>query len=122
MHAAVRFASDFYFGTDGQSLFVRVDPFEPGALLGTTIAVRTPAAASAVLQCEAGGSNGDLVTALDRVFEMSVPLDRLAATGEPVRFAIEIRNGDEATQRIPSDGFVDLARPEDDPSRYDWSV
>ena len=46
-------------------------------------------------------------------------LDTLA---EALRFAIEIRNGDGATQRIPPDGFVELARPEDDPSRYDWSV
>jgi alpha-amylase/alpha-mannosidase (GH57 family) len=121
-HAAIRFARELFFGTDGRSLFVRVDPFEPGGLLGTTIAVRTPAPTSAVLQSEAGGSAGDLITALDRVLEMSVPLDRLAAPEEPVRFAIEIRDGGGRTQRIPSDGFVELARPEDDPSRYDWSV
>jgi hypothetical protein len=122
MHAVIRFARDFFFGTDGRSLFVRVDPFEPGALGGTTIALRTPDASSAVLQAAAGASAGDLITALDRVLEMSIPLDRLAVAGAPVRFAIEIRNGDGATQRIPSDGFVELARPEDDPSRYDWSV
>jgi hypothetical protein len=120
MHAAVRFARDFFFGTDGRSLFVRVDPFEPGALFGTTIALKTPA--SAALQFAAGGATGELISALDRVLELSIPLDRLAAPGAAVRFAIEIRNDDGATQRIPSDGFVELARPEDDPSRYDWSV
>jgi hypothetical protein len=122
MHAAVRFARELFFGTDGRSLFVRVDPFEPGGLFGTTIAVRTPVASSAVFQSVAGGSAGDLVTVLDRVLEMSIPLDRLAATGAPVRFAIEIRNGEGSTQRIPADGFVELARPEHDPSRFDWSV
>jgi hypothetical protein len=122
MHAAVRFARELYFGTDGESLFVRVDPFEPGGLDGTTIAVRTPADSSALFETAAGGSAGALVTVLDRVLEISVPLDRVADAGALVRFAIEIRSADGSTQRIPTDGFVELARPEDDPSRYDWSV
>ena len=122
MHAAVRFALELFYGTDGESLFVRLDPFEPGALDGTTIVVRTPAAASTALQSEAGGSAGDLITALDRVLELSIPFDRLAEAGAPARFAIEIRNADGATQRIPGDGFIELARPDDDPSRYDWFV
>ncbi len=120
--ASVRFARELFYGTDGRSLFVRVDPFEPGALAGTTIDVRTPDASVAVLQAPSGGASGDLVTALDRVLEMSAPLDRLASPGACVRFAIEIRNGDGGTQRIPSDGFVELLPPEDDPARYDWSV
>jgi hypothetical protein len=63
-----------------------------------------------------------LITAHDRVLELSIPFDRLAEAGAPARFAIEIRNADGATQRIPGDGFIELARPEDDPSRYDWFV
>jgi alpha-amylase/alpha-mannosidase (GH57 family) len=122
MHAAVRFARDVYFGTDGRSLFVRVDPFEPGVLAGTTITVRTPEAEAWVPEVAAGGAVGDLVTALDRVLELSVPFDRLAGAGAPLRFAIEIRDGDGAVQRVPSDGFVELTRLEDDPFRYDWSV
>jgi hypothetical protein len=122
MHAAVRFARELFFGTDGTALFVRLDPFEPGALDGTTIVLRTPAADAAALQSKAGESSGDLITALDRVVELSVPFDRLAEAGAPARFAIEIRNADGATQRIPGDGFVELARPDDDPSRYDWFV
>ncbi len=122
MHAAVRFARELFFGTDGRSLFVRVDPQGPQALDGTTVAVKIPGAPDGALTAPAGGSLGDLVSALDRVLELSVPLDRLAAPGNPVRFAIEIRSGGGATQRIPADGFVDLHRPEDDPARYDWSV
>jgi hypothetical protein len=122
MHAAVRFARDVYFGTDGRLLFVRVDPIEPRALHGTTLVVRTPGEPAHAVAATAGSSEGDLVTALDRVLELSVPLDRLSSPGTPIRFAIEIRNEDGATQRIPTDGFVDVNRPEDDPSRYDWSV
>jgi alpha-amylase/alpha-mannosidase (GH57 family) len=122
MHAAVRFARELFFGSDGRSLFLRIDPFEPGGLDGTTLAVRTPAGASAIFETEAGGRAGELITVLDRVLEMSVPLDKLADRREPVRFAIEIRNAEGSTQRIPSDGFVELARPEDDPSRFDWFV
>jgi alpha-amylase/alpha-mannosidase (GH57 family) len=120
MQAAVGFTRGFLFGADGRTLFVRVDPCEPGSLDGATIAVRTPAAID--VQIAAGSSNGEVVSALDRVLELSIPLDRLAAPGATLRFAIEIRRGDGAAQRIPSDGFVELSPPEDDPSRYDWSV
>jgi alpha-amylase/alpha-mannosidase (GH57 family) len=121
-HAAVRFAREFFFGTDGTSLFLRVDPFEPGSLDGTTIAVRTPDASRGLSELGAGRSSGEARTALDRVLELSLPLSFLASPEDAVRFAIEIRNDDGATQRVPSDGFVELARPNDDPSRYDWSV
>ena len=122
MHAAVRFSREVLFGSDGQFLFVRVDPVEPGALIGATVGVRTPVLAVPVIEAAAGHSTGDFVTALDRVLELSIPLARLAESGAPVRFAIELRNGDGALQRIPADGFVELARPEDDASRFDWSV
>jgi hypothetical protein len=122
MHAAVRFARGLYFGSDGRLLFVRVDPIEPGSLDGATVALRTPSLAPAVIEAKAGDSAGDFVTALDRVLELSIPLARLAEGGAPVRFAIELRAGDGAAQRIPADGFVELARPEDDVSRFDWSV
>jgi alpha-amylase/alpha-mannosidase (GH57 family) len=122
MHAAVRFARELFFGTDGTAIFVRIDPFDPGALDGTTVAVRTPASDVAAFQTVAGGAAGELVSALDRVLEMSVPYDLVAESGASARFAIEIRNRDGATQRIPSDGFVELARPENDPSRFDWFV
>jgi len=122
MHAAVRFAREMFFGTDGSAIFVRLDPFEPGSLDGTTLVVRRPAQEPVALQCPAGASAGDLITALDRVCELSIPFARLAEPGMAARFAIEIRDGDGATQRIPSDGFVELARPEEDPSRFDWFV
>jgi len=122
MHAAVRFASDMYFGTDGSTIFVRLDPFEPGALDGTSVVVRTPSSDAPALEAVAGGAAGDLVTALERVLELSAPFELLAERGAPARFAIEIRDANGATQRIPSDGFVEVARPEDDPSRYDWVV
>lgn len=122
MHAAVRFSREVLFGSDGRLLFVRVDPVEPGALAGATVAVRTPVPAVPVIEAAAGLSTGDFITALGRVLELSIPLERLAAAGAPVRFAIELRNGDGAAQRIPADGFVELARPEDDASRFDWSV
>jgi len=122
MQSAVRFAREAYFGTDGRSLFVRIDPFGPGTLDGTVVAIRTPAASDPVRQAAAGSSDGDLVTAYAAVLELSVPLDRLDAGAAGVRFALELRNAQGATQRIPADGFVELLRPEHDPSRYDWSV
>ena len=54
----------------------------------------------------AGSSNGEVVSALDRVLELSRPArSRRPHLAPPLRFAIEIRRGDGAAQRIPSDGF-----------------
>jgi alpha-amylase/alpha-mannosidase (GH57 family) len=122
MHAAVRLARDLFFGSDGRSLFVRVDPFEAGALDGTRVVVRTPSRPAETLSVPAGGSHGDVASALDRVLEIEVPLASLAEAGSPVRFAVEIRTPSGATQRIPADGFIELAAPEEDPFRYDWSA
>jgi alpha-amylase/alpha-mannosidase (GH57 family) len=122
MHASVRLARDLFFGSDGRSLFVRVDPFEPGALDGTRIVVRTPSRPAEALSAPAGASHGEVASALDRVLEIEVPLTSLAEAGTPVRFAVEIRTGAGATQRIPADGFIELPAPEADPSRYDWSA
>lgn len=112
MHAAVRFARDLYYGTDGASLFVRLDPFEPGSLSQVTVKVRLPEGAAVEAHA----------VAVDRVLELSVPLDRVASSGQAVRFAVEIRDPDGAMQRVPVDGFVEIPGPEDDPARYDWTV
>ena len=122
MHAALPFGRDLFFGTDGRLLFVRVDPVEPDSLAGTTIAVRTPDGTRSPREAASGGTDGDLITALDRVLELSIPLEAIAGAAASLRFAIEVRGDNGAVQRIPTDGFVELARPEDDPSRYDWSV
>jgi alpha-amylase/alpha-mannosidase (GH57 family) len=111
MHAAVRYAHEMLFGSDGSRLFVRLDPAAPGSLAGLSVAVRTPAG-------PAGGST----QTLDRVLEIAVPLQALGPPGERVRFAVELRAADGASQRIPADGFIDLPPPEADPSRFDWSV
>jgi alpha-amylase/alpha-mannosidase (GH57 family) len=122
MQSAARLARELFFGSDGRSLFVRVDPFEPGAFDGARIVVRTPARAGDDLSAPAGGSHGDVRTALDRVLELGVPITALAEPGGVVRFAVEIRAAAGASQRIPADGFIDLPAPEADPSRFDWSA
>jgi alpha-amylase/alpha-mannosidase (GH57 family) len=122
MHAVAKMARELFFGTDGTSLFVRIDPFEPGALDGTRIVVRTPDAAGDEMSVTAGGSREGLATALDRVLEIRIGLAAFGASGPPVRFAIEIRAQTGATQRIPSDGFIELPPLDDETSRYDWSA
>jgi len=123
MQSVVRMARELFFGTDGESLFLRLDPFEPGALLGSRIVLRTPSRSDDGLWAPAGGSNGDVATALDRVLELRVPLASLAEPGVPVRFAVEIRAAATgAVQRLPADGFVALPPPGDESSRYDWSA
>jgi len=119
MHASVRLARDMFYGTDGASLFVRVDPIEPGALDGARVTLRTDESSAPAASVVAGSSEGRMVSALDRVLELSMPLP---ASRSRVRFAIELATPAGATQRLPVDGFAELMRPEDDPSRWDWSA
>ena len=74
MHSAARLARDLFFGTDGRSLFVRVDPFEAGALDGTRVVVRTPFRPGDALTAVSGATEGDVATALDRILEIRAPL------------------------------------------------
>jgi alpha-amylase/alpha-mannosidase (GH57 family) len=122
MQAVVRMAREMRYGTDGRSLFVRLDPIEAGALDDTFVTVRTPARGEDDIAAPSGGSRGELATALDRVLEVRVPLSLLATRGGPARFAVELRSATGATQRIPSDGFVDVPAQDDDPARFDWSA
>ena len=122
MHAAIRLARELYFGTDGRSLYVRVDPFEPGTLDGTEVVLRTPAQTAQPIAAPAGGSSPTMTTALDRILEIEVPLAALGEAGVPLRFAVEIRGAGGASQRLPADGFVELLAGDADPSRFDWSV
>jgi alpha-amylase/alpha-mannosidase (GH57 family) len=122
MTAALRFGRDLFFGTDGRSLFVRIDPVAPDAMNGVTVSLRAPGGAGPAGEAVAGQSKDGLVTALGTVLELSFPLERLARRPEPVRFAVELTDATGASQRIPADGFVDLPRPDEDPSRFDWFV
>ena len=100
------------FGTDGRSLFVRIDPFEPGALDGATIVVRQAPDASGrgLSQPGPGLARGPSSRRSTASSSCAVPLDGAwRPQGAPVRFAIELRTRTGATQRIPADGFVELA-------------
>jgi alpha-amylase/alpha-mannosidase (GH57 family) len=113
MHAGARLVRQVLFGTDGASLYLRVDPFEPGALDGASVRIeiagRTPVEA---------GELGE--TARDRVVEIAIPLAGIGALEAPIRFAVSAERPEGAHQRIPSDGFAELAAG--DPSRFDWSA
>jgi alpha-amylase/alpha-mannosidase (GH57 family) len=113
MHQASRLVRQVLYGSDGSSLYLRVDPFEPGALDGAV--VRVEIAERGTKEAEAWGK-----TVRDRVVEVGIPLDAIRPAEGPVRFAVSVERPGGAHQRVPADGFVEL--PPDDPSRFDWSA
>ena len=122
MQSSARLVRRVLYGTDRASLFLRVDPFEPGSLSGSTMTLHVADAPEKSLTVPAGGSVGDLRTVLDHVLEAVVPLDRLARRGATIRFAVELSRTDGPRQRIPGDGFAELPAASEDPARFDWSV
>ena len=114
MQAAARLVRQVLFGGDGERLYLRVDPFEPGALDGT--AVRLEVAERDAIEVAAAGR-----VVLDRVLEIEVPLAGLLPERGPLRFAVVVEKAAGAHQRVPADGFAEL-RPDDDPGRFDWSA
>jgi len=113
MHQASRLVRQVLFGSDGEHLYLRVDPFEPGALDGAT--VRVEIADLPPSEVEAWGE-----TARDRVIEVAIPLAAVRPAEGPLRFAVSAERPGGAHQRVPADGFAEL--PPDDPSRFDWSA
>ena len=113
MHQASRLVRQVLYGSDGDSLYLRVDPFEPGALDGA--AVRVEIGERATMAAEVWGK-----TVRDRVVEIAIPLASVRPPEGPVRFAVSVERPGGAHQRVPADGFAELS-PED-PSRFDWSA
>ena len=122
MQSSARLVRQLLFGSDGATLFLRVDPFERGALDGTTLTVRVAEKPELTLSARSGEDAGALRTRLDRILEAAIPLDRLGGLSEAVRFAVEIEREDGAHQRVPADGFAELPPPDADPARFDWAV
>jgi alpha-amylase/alpha-mannosidase (GH57 family) len=113
MHQASRLVRQVLYGSDGTSLYLRVDPFEQGALDGAV--VRVEIAERGTKEAEAWGK-----TVRGRVVEVGIPLDAIRPSEGPVRFAVSAERSGGAHQRVPANGFVEL--PPDDPSRFDWSA
>jgi alpha-amylase/alpha-mannosidase (GH57 family) len=114
MQAAARLVRQVLYGGDGQHLFLRIDPFEPGAL--DRASVRLEIAEREPLEAGAAGRS-----VLDRILEIEVPLAGLLPDRGPLRFAVVVEGATGAHQRIPADGFAELS-PGDDPGRFDWSA
>ena len=79
MHAAVRFARDLYFGTDGTSAVRAARSVRAGLARRKTV---TRARRHRLGLQPAGRTELGADRALDRVLELSAPLDRLALPGE----------------------------------------
>jgi hypothetical protein len=129
MQASARLVRQLRFGSDGERLFLLLDPHEPPAsatLAGATLIVHVPGESGRTLKVLLPPSGvadaGPLKVAVDRVVEVEVPLGALAGAGERVSFQVEIVTQSGVVQRIPSDGSLFLPAAEEDAARFDWHV
>ena len=68
--------------------------------------------------------NGDTVqVATDTVLELAVPFARIdRAAGDPIRFYVELFQGDSSLDRAPREGVLELTTPSHDFERILWQV
>jgi alpha-amylase/alpha-mannosidase (GH57 family) len=132
-----------WFGFDAQRLLIRVDTEGGPAreLLAEAdrlrigfvdpvereIVVMEPAAPRPIAYLNHAGSptaNGTTVqVATDAIFELAVPFARLDIDpGDPIRFYVELYQGDSSIDRAPREGIFELAAPSPDFERIMWQV
>ena len=89
--------------------------------------VMEPAAPRPIAYLNHAGSpraNGTTVqVATDGIFELAVPFARLDLDpGDPIRFYVELYQGDSSLDRAPREGIFELAAPSPDFERIMWQV
>ena len=129
MQSSGRMVRDLLYGSDGSRLYVRMDPYDPPAkssLGGAILVLRLPGHADRTLRVPLPAAGfaraGDVDVAVDRVVEASFPLSAVQVGEGGGHFQVEIETMGGATQRIPAEGSLFLPSPEEDSSRFDWSV
>lgn len=129
MQAASPLLRAVRYGTDGRSLFLRLDPVRPPAaanLAGSVLTIRLPDRPERTLRLavprEGERCEGPVRIVVDQVIEVEVPLEALGPDGETTRFQVELEVPGGATQRLPVEGTLAVAFGSEDPSRYDWFV
>jgi alpha-amylase/alpha-mannosidase (GH57 family) len=126
MESASRLVSLLLFGSDGERLYLRLDPVEAPAsasLVGAILVVRLFGGEERTLRVPLRGAGrtvaGPLEVVVGRIVEAALPLS--AADGPEARFQVEIDSGAGRSQRLPTEGSLAVAWGED-PALYDWSV
>lgn len=132
-----------WFGFDAERLLIRVDTeggpaeerlAEAGLLrIGFVdpaeweVVVQVPSSRRPIAQINHGGrtsSNGTTVeVATGKVLEMAVPFVRLGLkAGDPIRFYVELIEGESSLDRAPREGIFELTVPSADFERIMWQV
>jgi len=129
MQSATRLVREVFYGTNGTRLYLRLDPCDPPAetsLGGAILSVRIPGHPEKTQRVPLPPSGvawaGEVEVAVGRVIEASFPLASFQAVDAHVHFQVEIETIEGASQRVPPDGSLYLPSPQEDPSRFDWSV
>ncbi len=129
MQASSSLLRRVWYGTDGKSLYLRLDPTRSPAsvsLAGTILTIRVPEMPERTLKApvpqHGEAADGPVRMVVDQVLEAEVPLDALAEASDVVRFQVEIETREGATQRVPAEGALILSPMRQDASRFDWFV
>jgi alpha-amylase/alpha-mannosidase (GH57 family) len=129
MQSAARLVREVRFGTDGTSVFLLIEPLDPPArnsLGGSLLVVRVPGDPDKTLKLplpESGAATaGSVRMAVDRVVEVAIPIEAVAAAEGGVRIQLELESRDGTVQRVPAEGSLQLPDPDNDPARFDWFV
>ena len=69
------------------------------------------------------GGETTVETACGKVFELAVPFRRLdLEAGDPIRFYVELLDGDTSLDRAPREGIFELTVPSPDFERIMWQA
>ncbi len=127
--AAGRVVTELYFGSDGTSLYLRLDPADPPAkesLGGGALRLHFPGYPDRVVGIalpETGARVGAGVrVAVDRIVEVAVPLVSVPGAEDGYRFQVEIETRGGAVQRVPDAGSLRLPPVSDEGGGTDWFV
>ncbi len=129
MQSAARLVRELWFGTDGERLYLRLDPCDPPAetsLGGAILVVRVPGwpdrTVRVPLPASGATRSGEVEMAVDRVVEASFPLSAFPTAEDGIHFQVEIETMHGRSHSIPREGSFFIPSPEKDPARFDWSV
>jgi len=104
MHGSRNTPRDLFYGTDGSSLYLRLD-FDGAPEFGG-IELRTRAGKFALL------TDPGIERAQKRIFEARVPFELLKVSkDEPLSFQVALMDGSGSLEPIPHDGWIDLTLP-----------
>jgi hypothetical protein len=123
MYQTTRILSSIRFGSDGEHLYLRLDPTEP--LPGLRVLVTVTGGKTSIsweIDISADGltlASGGAVAAYQSVLELALPLSGLEISDVPPQVYLRVLHGEVELERIPATGALTFHRA---PTGAHWSA